>query len=822
MPVAIRAKRAQRHAGHGSVSAIVCAFIILSTSAAAAQNAIGNIPATARELITRAPWHDVAGLALTLGVVLFAVICAIALLRTRRGAAIEAAGLHHEIDSLKTSAGEARALLASEPQVLLVWPLQGGDPEVIGDARILVPEEPLQCVSDFDTWLEPQSVEEIQTAVRRLRANGEGFSSALSTRSGRKIEASGRPIGGRAVLCLRDVNGLQRDLAALTVEHHKLQRDLAAANSLIEALPSPVWMRDKSGRLVFFNSAYASAVEAGDPTSAVAGGIELFDAGVGREPDEGGGGRARRAAIVGGHRRVLDVLAVPTPNGSAGIGIDATEVETLHRDVARMVEAHRRTLDQLATAVAAFDAGRRLTFYNAAYRALWDLDGGLLDQAPTDSAILDVLRAARKLPEQRDFREWRTQLHEAYQALEGKQHEWHLPDGRTLRVVTTPNPEGGVTYLFDDVTERLDLERRFDALIRVQGETLDNLGEAVAVFGSDGRLRLSNPAFARMWHVDAIALADRPHIETVMRLCLRLGAEETWEALRRAVTTLDARTPVASRMERRDGAIIDCATIPLPDGATLVTFTDVTASVNVERALVDRNEALVAAEKLKQDFVQHMSYELRSPLTNIIGFTHFLSDPNIGPLNPRQHEYLGYITSSTNALLAIVDNILDLATIEAGAMTLDVAPIDIRRTMEAAAEGVQDRLAQDQITLELRAAPDIGTFRADERRIRQALFNLLSNAVGFSPHAGTVVLAAWRDAGALVLSVTDQGPGIPPGMKDKVFDWFESHPLGSRHRGVGLGLSLVRSFIGLHGGTVRIESEVDRGTTVICVLPARQ
>jgi signal transduction histidine kinase len=246
----------------------------------------------------------------------------------------------------------------------------------------------------------------------------------------------------------------------------------------------------------------------------------------------------------------------------------------------------------------------------------------------------------------------------------------------------------------------------------------------------------------------------------------------------------------------------------------------VTASVNVERALVDRNEALLAAEKLKQDFVQHMSYELRSPLTNITGFTQLLDDPNIGPLNPRQHEYLGYITSSTNALLAIVDNILDLATIEAGAMTLDLAPVDIRATMQAAAEGVQDRLAQDQITLELRAAADIGTFVADGRRIRQVLFNLLSNAVGFSPRGGRVVLAAERRADGLVLSVADEGPGIPPEMKDKVFDWFESHPLGSRHRGVGLGLSLVRSFIALHGGTVRIESEVARGTKVTCVLPA--
>ena len=171
-----------------------------------------------------------------------------------------------------------------------------------------------------------------------------------------------------------------------------------------------------------------------------------------------------------------------------------------------MVDAHRRTLDQLPTGVAIFAADQRLMFYNAAYRSLWDLDAGFLDQGPTDSALLDHLRADRKLPEEENFRQWSASLHEAYRALEAKEHTWHLPDGRTVRVVTTPNPEGGVIYLFHDVTERLDLERRYDALIRVQGETLDNLTEAVAVFASDGRLRLFNPVFARMWKLDPATL----------------------------------------------------------------------------------------------------------------------------------------------------------------------------------------------------------------------------------------------------------------------------------------------------------------------------
>ena len=250
-----------------------------------------------------------------------------------------------------------------------------------------------------------------------------------------------------------------------------------------------------------------------------------------------------------------------------------------------------------------------------------------------------------------------------------------------------------------------------------------------------------------------------------------------------------------------------------------MTFHDVTDSVNVERALRERNEALEDADKIKIDFVHHVSYELRSPLTNIIGFVHLLGDQATGPLAPKQREYLDYITVSTDTLLALINNILDLATIDAGRMQLNLAPVDIRQTMVAAAEGVQDRLVSTGIALEIETAHDIGSFIADERRVRQILFNLLANAVSFSPPGGTVTFLAERRADALVFSVTDHGPGIPPHVLEKVFDWFETNSLGSHHRGTGIGLSLVRSFVELHGGTVTISSVVGEGTTVTCTFP---
>jgi signal transduction histidine kinase len=373
------------------------------------------------------------------------------------------------------------------------------------------------------------------------------------------------------------------------------------------------------------------------------------------------------------------------------------------------------------------------------------------------------------------------------------------------------------------VTERFDLARRYDSLIKVQSETLDHLSEAVAVFGSDGRIRLHNPAFERLWKLQPETVTNRPHVEAVIAWCQAQHDDSAlWRSIRTAVTAIDERTPVTGTLERRDGTVVVCASVPLPDGATMVTFRDVTDTVNVERALRDRNEALETADRIKVNFVQHVSYELRSPLTNIIGFAHFLGDPAFGPLTGKQREYLGYMTASTNALLALINNILDLATIDAGAMTLNLGMVDIRDAMNSAAEGIQDRLVSGKVTLDILAPQTIGSFEADERRLRQVLFNLLSNAVGFSPQGSTVTLAAERTASSVIFTVTDHGAGIPENVQGKVFDWFETSSHGSNHRGSGLGLSLVRSFVALHGGTVTLRSIVGDGTVVVCEFPIVQ
>ena len=772
--------------------------------------------------------QELAGLGLVLAILGFSVTAAIVLMRERIRATTNEQRYRAELQKLQAAADRNNALLLAEPQVIIAWRAGGDRAEIAGDMALVLPHgETPSRLFDFGGWLAPEPSLRLSYAIEALRSRAEGFVLHIATLSGRTLEATGRAVGGQAIVRLRDLSGLRREMAEITLRHNALLEETELLRSFANALPWPIWARRLDGSLLFANPAYASATEAASVSDAVGRNLHILESGVrddmARALSERQNYAARAPVVIRGERRIFDIHAIATRSGTAGIAVDVSETAALKADLERMADVHRRTLDQLSSSVAVFDARQRLAFYNESYRRLWDFDRAFLDSQPDDPGVLDRLRAARKLPEQHDFRQWKARLLEAYRAVEPKTDEWHLPDGRTLRVVMTPNQEGGVTYIFDDTTESLDLERRYAALNRVQRETLDNLAEAVAVFGSNGCATLFNPAFARMWRLSMDALEQHPHIETVQGWCQPLFDDAaTWSTLRAAITGIDNRASVALKLERKDGSVLECTTTPLSNGATLLTFQDITDTVNVERALRERNEALEAADQIKIDFVHHVSYELRSPLTTIIGFAHFLSDPSTGPLTLKQSEYLTYITTSTNALLAIINNILDLATIDAGAMTLNLGAVDVKLAIEAAAAGVQDRLINDRIALDVDVPADIGTFEADERRIVQVLYNLLANAVGFAPHDSSVTLRVRRQADLMVFSVTDQGPGIPAEVQDKVFDWFETHANGSRHRGAGLGLSLVRSFVELHGGRVHVDSAVGQGTTVVCEFPIDQ
>ncbi len=730
---------------------------------------------------------------------------------------------HAELDA-------AYALLNAESQAVIAWAHDARDPRMMTytlPPEIGVPIEP-RHVTRFASWLDSDSALMLEQSLKALRERGEAFDQIVTTAQGANIEAEGRPSGRFVVLRLRLLQDYGEERARLSERLTAAENELAAFRNLLQALPIPAWLRDAEGRLSWVNQAYVATVEEASQSRVVDQQIELLESRLRRRIDSslaaGKTFRERLQTIVGGERRSYDTVVLPVDDASGGVAIDVAPLESARGELDRQMAAHARTLNRVATGVAIFGTDRRLTFYNEAFANLWPFPQTWLDQRPAYGEILDRLRAERSLPEQIDYRDWRSRQMKAFdnageQALQDDY--WHLPDGRAIHVASDQRPDGGVTFLYDDVTERLALESRYNALIRVQRETLDHLREGVAVFGSDGRLRLFNPAFTQIWDLDDSFLGGAPHVdEVISESADQVADPQPWQRTRDAIVDLEEeRAPFEGQVTLENGTVLAYAGVPLPDGATMMTYVDITDSKRVERALIERNEALEASDRLKNTFISHVSYELRTPLTNIIGFSELLGEPHVGALNDRQREYLGDIRASSQALLAIINDILDLATIDAGALELKKREKDVRDIIRAAELGVRERLSAENIKLEIDVSPDIDTLVADDKRVTQILYNLLSNAIGFSQEDRTITLSCHRQGDMVAFSVRDTGCGIPEEYQDSVFHRFETRPQGSQHRGAGLGLSLVKSLVELHAGEIELHSAEGAGTTVTVLLP---
>ncbi|AZO40750.1 PAS domain-containing sensor histidine kinase [Mesorhizobium sp. M7D.F.Ca.US.005.01.1.1] len=768
---------------------------------------------------------EVMQLAVFVGVTGAALLSAIVLIRERARTSTENIELRSRLADINAALRRSEALLNLRDQRVVVWAAENKKPELIGTLPVEsgAPEDRAAFLA-FGRWLMPRSAAALEHAVAGLREKAKPFDLVIESQAGAPLEVHGRKSAAHVLVRFVSLSETQRSQARLKIENQRLAADHDTMIGLLDALNMPAWLRSEDGRLKWVNRAYADGVEAENAEAAV------------REAKEFLGGQARDAiaaqhkthpvfeqslsTVIGGDRRVFAVTDFAGSDGSAGLACDTSAIEAVRGEYERTVRSHADTLDQLNTAVAIFDTDEKLRFFNQAFQKLWGLDAGFLHSAPDNALLLDRLRSDGKIAEQPEWRRWKEGLLGAYRAVESQEHWWHLPDGKTIRVVANPQPKGGVTWVFENLTEKMDLESRYQTAVRVQGETLDNLAEGVAVFGPDGRLRLSNPAFATLWGLSGEAAKPNVHVSTIRDLCDRQAVDSPWPGFVAAITGFDdERRDRHGQTELNNGNVLSYAIIPLPNGQVMMTFVDVTDSVNVERALKDKNEALQKSDQLKNEFVQHVSYELRSPLTNIIGFTELLSQPTTGPLTQKQREYVEHVSSSSSVLLTIVNDILDLATVDAGIMQLDISEVHVDRTIAAAAELVADRLEEHSIRLEVDAAAAPKTFHGDEIRVRQILYNLLSNAANYAPEASTIRLTCRHLADGVEFSVHDDGPGMPPDLLDSVFRRFEPRANGGRRRGAGLGLSIVKSFVELHGGSVRIETGKDKGTTVICTFP---
>jgi signal transduction histidine kinase len=682
----------------------------------------------------------------------------------------------------------------------------------------------LQGLSLFDATDSTGANTRLAPVIGRLRREGAPFSLKITTPDGVYVEADGRTAGARAVVWLLDagVRGLEDSGVRVEGGREIIARDPTAFLEMWNGAPFMAWRVSGSLKLEWANPEYLTALEARSLDQALTRNLQLDQGAVDlarKAIDTGEAQEETRSAVIAGQLRTMRVRVSPVAGGAAGIAIDVTEAEAARDLLAKQQRAHDETLDHLAEGIAVFDAQRKLVFHNRAFEQMWNLDAGFLADRPAHAAWLDYLKEKRKLPAHANYAEWRARELALYlEVAELPQDFWVLPDGRMLRIARQRHPSGGLLMIFSDITNEVALKSSYDALLQTQKAALDKLHEAVVVFGLDGRLKLSNAAFNAMWRLEEGAISDGMAFDAVVGACEKLFHDKAeWAKVRGRITdpSPEARTEYRGEMRRSDESVLKFLTRPLPDGATLVAFQDITADRRVEDALRERAEAFETADKLKGQFVENVSYQLRNPLQAIYGNAEMLAHKVFGPLNDRQVEQVDSIIEASGSLSKLIDNILDVAMVEAGNVVLDPAPMDVFEAITESVQMAASKARDTEVPIRVKCDPKIGTINADQKRITQVIVNLLSNALRHTERGDTITVSAERLDGVVRLTVSDTGKGMAFDQQARAFDSFES---GDR-RGAGLGLALVRSFVEMHGGWVALSSEPGRGVTVTCHLP---
>lgn len=383
---------------------------------------------------------------------------------------------------------------------------------------------------------------------------------------------------------------------------------------------------------------------------------------------------------------------------------------------------------------------------------------------------------------------------------------------------------GGET-LFVAVMRDISEHRRMEYRQRQLTSAIDAISEAVSVYDADDRFVFGNKRFRELNTLVSDLLQPGVHIEDLLRAIAdrggvpdAVGRVEDWVAERMA----RHRNPAGPFEVQRQSGWVMVTEERMADGGTVLLSADITRYKEAEQQRRQALEEMHRASLAKSHFLANISHELRTPLNAIMGFSDILRNEQFGPMgHERYREYSSDIFDSSHHLLMLVNDLLDISTIEAGEQTLKREPVDTAGVIEECLHIVRNAASAKSITLDTDVRIDMGVLHADRRAIKQIILNLLSNAVKFTPDGGRVSLSATSGNGRCVIAVADTGIGIPANDIPRLTDPFVRIEADhyTAQEGTGLGLAIVDALVKLHDGDLTIDSTVGKGTTVTVSVP---
>ncbi|MFC2079492.1 PAS domain S-box protein, partial [Candidatus Bipolaricaulota bacterium] len=498
-----------------------------------------------------------------------------------------------------------------------------------------------------------------------------------------------------------------------------------------------------------------------------------------------------------------------------GMNIDITERRKAEDAIRERDAFLRSIIEHMPIDFFAIDKDMRYTMQSPVSKAaVGDVIGKRADELDVDEALQE---------------EWMSELHDVLSgATSQREYDVPLATGEIKTYISSMAPVRVAGEIVAAIGTSLDItdRKRSEERIRQLSRVIEESPVSVVITNVEGAIEYVNPRFSEVTGYGLEeATGANPRI-------LKSGHQPTefykelWETI---IAGRNWRGEFCN-MKKSGDLFWELASIsPIRDENDVITHfvaikEDITERKHAAWDLEQAKRDAESANQAKSDFLANMSHELRTPLNAVIGFSEVLADGTFGELNEKQTQYVGNILQSGRHLLSLINDILDLSKVEAGKMELDLSDVDASLLIFESLIFVQEKAHQHDIRLETSLSEDVRalTIQADERKLKQILFNLLSNATKFTPDGGSVMLSAELGAGELLVRVQDTGIGLKPEDLHRVFDEFEQidSSYAKPQQGTGLGLALTKRLIELHGGRIWAESEGEgNGSTFTFTLP---
>ncbi|MEQ9116148.1 MAG: PAS-domain containing protein [Rickettsiales bacterium] len=424
-----------------------------------------------------------------------------------------------------------------------------------------------------------------------------------------------------------------------------------------EKLEIPLWVRTKEGKFIYENHFFSDKIIPNMDVDYFKSETPLNNT---------------KNLYLGNHRKTYKFheRKMEDPDLFYGVGSDVTEKKQ-HQTILRKYSLSlSKLLEASSNAVAIYGPDRKVQFYNKSFVELWPLDEKFLKTEPLYDDVIEYLRERKLFPDNLDYRQTKKERIKFFNDLLSTHNEFlFLPDGRTIRMVIVQHAFGGLIFVYEDMTDRYELESSCKTLNAVQNKTINNINDGVAVFAENGKVVITNPKFLKVWEFETFP--NDTHYNKFFEKIEGLLRKETQKKFfNQFLDCFNNRVSHSFTVRTTNNKTLSVMVTPLPDGATLISINDITDSNLLERNLREKNKLLEHMDRLKTEFLNNISYELRSPLTSIMGFSEILKNQYHGKLNQKQIDCLYNIEKSSDSLLIIINEILDLASLEAGRVQL--------------------------------------------------------------------------------------------------------------------------------------------------------